>query len=208
MLTSRCVLPWLRSAPYHALCPCEPLGPVGDMQAVSYGARSRQYSPRPRCCSGRDSRMLTSRCTLPWLHSAPYPALWARSATCKPCAMVLVPDSTVHCSRPRCCSGRDSCMLTSRCKPPWLRSAHTYVVHNTYPTLKPRLVFSPLKPRLVEHTVHGHTRRLLSGDVAIRNSLRSKNNRGGGKRVEVLMVIAVRSGVIPKKRKRKKLIVS
>ena len=28
-----------------ALCPCEPLRPVGDMQAVSYGARSRQYSP-------------------------------------------------------------------------------------------------------------------------------------------------------------------
>ena len=27
------------------LCPCELLGPVGDMQAVSYGARSRQYSP-------------------------------------------------------------------------------------------------------------------------------------------------------------------
>ena len=45
MLTSRCVLPWLRSAPYPALCPCEPLRPVGGMQAVSYGARSRQYSP-------------------------------------------------------------------------------------------------------------------------------------------------------------------
>ena len=39
------MLPWLRSAPYPALCPCEPLGPVGDMQAVSYDARSRQYSP-------------------------------------------------------------------------------------------------------------------------------------------------------------------
>ena len=45
MLTSRCMLRWLRSAPYPALCPCEPLRPVGDMQAVSYGARSRQYSP-------------------------------------------------------------------------------------------------------------------------------------------------------------------
>ena len=45
MLTSRCMLPWLRSAPYPALCPCEPLRPVGDMRAVSYGARSRQYSP-------------------------------------------------------------------------------------------------------------------------------------------------------------------
>ena len=45
MLTSRCMLPWLRSAPYPAQCPCEPLRPVGDMQDVSYGARSRQYSP-------------------------------------------------------------------------------------------------------------------------------------------------------------------
>ena len=42
MLTSRCMLPWLPSAPYPAL---SLLGPVGDMQAVSYGARSRQYSP-------------------------------------------------------------------------------------------------------------------------------------------------------------------
>ena len=46
MLTSRCMLPWLRSAPYPAQCPCEPLRPVGDMQVVSYGARSRQYSPQ------------------------------------------------------------------------------------------------------------------------------------------------------------------
>ena len=45
MLTSRYMLLWLCSAPYPALCPCEPLHPVGDMQAVSYGARSRQYSP-------------------------------------------------------------------------------------------------------------------------------------------------------------------
>ena len=45
MLTSRCMLPSLRAAPYPALSPCEPLRPVGDMQAVSYGARSRQYSP-------------------------------------------------------------------------------------------------------------------------------------------------------------------
>ena len=57
------------------------------------------------CCSGRDSCMLTSRCMLPWLRSAPYPALYpcepcARSATRKPCPMALVPDSTVHCSRP------------------------------------------------------------------------------------------------------------
>ena len=57
------------------------------------------------CCSGRDSCMLTSRCMLPWLRSAPYPALCpceplrARSSTCKPCPMALVLDSTVHCSR-------------------------------------------------------------------------------------------------------------
>ena len=49
--------------------------------------------------------MLTSRCMLPWLHSAPSPLYvpvrpCARSATCKPCPMALVPDSTVHCSRP------------------------------------------------------------------------------------------------------------
>ena len=47
MLTSRCMLPWLRSAPYPALCPCEPLGPVGDMQAVSYGARTVHCSRPP-----------------------------------------------------------------------------------------------------------------------------------------------------------------
>ena len=47
MLTSRCMLPWLRSAPYPALCPCEPLRPASDMQALSYGARSRQYSRLP-----------------------------------------------------------------------------------------------------------------------------------------------------------------
>ena len=45
MLTSRCMLPSLRSAPYPALCPCEPLRPVGDMQAVSYGARYIPYNP-------------------------------------------------------------------------------------------------------------------------------------------------------------------
>ena len=52
MLTSRCMLPWLRSAPCPALCPCEPLHPDDDVQAVSYGARSRQYSPlRPASSS-------------------------------------------------------------------------------------------------------------------------------------------------------------
>ena len=51
ILTSRCMLPSVRSAPYPALCPCEPLRPVRDMQAVSY-------------------------------------------------SMALVPDSTIHCSRP------------------------------------------------------------------------------------------------------------
>ena len=30
---------------FPALCHCEPLRPVGDMQAMSYGARSRQYNP-------------------------------------------------------------------------------------------------------------------------------------------------------------------
>ena len=45
MLTSQCMLPWLSSAPYPALYPSKPLRPVGDMQAVSYGAHSRQYSP-------------------------------------------------------------------------------------------------------------------------------------------------------------------
>ena len=30
---------------YPGPCPCESLGPVGDMQAVSCSARSRQYSP-------------------------------------------------------------------------------------------------------------------------------------------------------------------
>ena len=29
---------------YPALCPCEPRRPLGDVQAVSCGARSRQYS--------------------------------------------------------------------------------------------------------------------------------------------------------------------
>ena len=51
---------------------------------------------------------------------------------------------------------------------------HTYIVHNTYPTLKPRLVAYPrLKPRLVEHTTHGHTRRLFFWDASIWNSHRS-----------------------------------
>ena len=48
------------------------------------------------CCSGQDSCVLTSRCMLSWLRSAPYPAL----CPCKPCLMALFPDSTVHCSRP------------------------------------------------------------------------------------------------------------
>ena len=32
---------------YPTLCPCEPRRPLGDMQAVSCGARSRQYSRLP-----------------------------------------------------------------------------------------------------------------------------------------------------------------
>ena len=49
MLTSRCMLPWLRSALYPALCPCQPLRPVGDMQAVSYALvpDSTVHCPRP-----------------------------------------------------------------------------------------------------------------------------------------------------------------
>ena len=40
MLTSRRMLPWLRSAPYPAICPCEPLGPVGDtLVAVLFWSR-------------------------------------------------------------------------------------------------------------------------------------------------------------------------
>ena len=41
-----------------------------------------------------------------------------------------------------------------------------------YPKLKPRLVFSTLKPRLAEHP-HTQTDRFFFLDVAIRNSLRS-----------------------------------
>ena len=48
------------------------------------------------------------------------------------------------------------------------------LAHNTYPTLKPRLVFSTLKPRLAEHP-HTQTDRFFFLDVAIRNSLCSNN---------------------------------
>ena len=34
------------------------------------------------------------------MHATLAALAWARSATCKPCHMVLVPNSTVHCSRP------------------------------------------------------------------------------------------------------------
>ena len=72
---------------------------------ISYNQHHAVPKSFVRCCSGRDSCMLTSRCMLPWLRSAPYPALCpcepgARSATCKPCPMALVPDRTVPCSRP------------------------------------------------------------------------------------------------------------
>ena len=60
MLTSRRMLPSLRSAPYPDLCPGEPLRPVGDMQAVSYGARSRQYSP-PLPASSSQPRSIVER---------------------------------------------------------------------------------------------------------------------------------------------------
>ena len=49
------------------------------------------------------------------------------------------------------------------------------MVHNTYPTLKPRLVAYPtLKPILVEHADE-HTRTFFFGAVSIRNSLRSNH---------------------------------
>ena len=59
----------------------------------------------------------------------------------------------------------------------WQRSArwyqvHTYVVHNTYPTMKPRHFFHT-KTNISR--THAHTRRLFSGDASIRNSLRSNN---------------------------------
>ena len=47
---------------YPALCPCEPRWPLGDMQAVSCGARSRQYSPLLPTRSGSP---LTSNIPLP-----------------------------------------------------------------------------------------------------------------------------------------------
>ena len=52
------------------------------------------------------------------------------------------------------------------------------LAHNTYPTLKPRLVAYPtLKLRLVEHTdTHTHADGYIFWDVSIRNSLRSNKN--------------------------------
>ena len=92
-------------------------------------------------------------------------------------------DLAMHATLAALCTGRDSCMLTSRCMLPWYHiriwvagwyqvhtcwyQVRTYVVHKTYPTLK---------PRLLEHTrtrAHAHTRKLFFWDVAIRNSLRS-----------------------------------
>ena len=122
-----------------------------------------------RACCPRDA--CYPRCA--W-HLTPFyvpVSTCARSATCNACPMALVPDSTVHCSRPPappthhdivkqyrkgltavadrcvyiyptigttlfrkvlfcCCSGRDSCMLTSRCMLPSLCPA-------PYPALCP-----------------------------------------------------------------------
>ena len=64
-LTSRCMLPSRRSAPYPALCPCEPLRPVGDMQAVSYGARSRRYSPLLPASSSQPRSIVERPCSGP-----------------------------------------------------------------------------------------------------------------------------------------------
>ena len=114
---------------------------------------------------------------------------WPRSATYKPCPMVLVPDSTVHCSRPPARNLHLS--STDHALGPWVGFMYIYYhamlltcdfcrlipgtyVHNTYSTLKPRLVAYPtLKPRLVEHT---HTDGFFFWDVSIRNSLRSNNH--------------------------------
>ena len=42
------MLPWLRSVPYPALCRCEPLRPVGDMQAlVRFVPDSTVHCSRP-----------------------------------------------------------------------------------------------------------------------------------------------------------------
>ena len=106
MLTSRCMLPWPRSAPYPALCPCEILGPVATCKrcpmvlvpdsTVHYSlvavlVETRACWPRDACYPGC-ARHLTP------LYVPVSP--WARSVTCKPCPKVLIPDSTVHCSRP------------------------------------------------------------------------------------------------------------
>ena len=76
--------------------------------------------------------MLASRCMLPWLHSAPYPLYvplspCARSAKCKPCPMALVPDSTVHCSRPQPRS------IVERPRSGPMGKVYTYQVYN-YPS--------------------------------------------------------------------------
>ena len=77
---------------------------VGKCVYISYN----RYHSVPKCficyCSGRDSCMLTSRC-YPGCHRHLTPLYvpvspCTRSVTCKPCHMALVPDTTVHCSRP------------------------------------------------------------------------------------------------------------
>ena len=94
---------------------------------------------------------------------------WTRSATCKPCPMVFVPDTTIHCSRPRCCSGRDSCMLTSRCMLPWLRSA-PYPAHDSSPDPAPASLPSnppppPLLPLPLRSSAAGPCRARYHGTV-------------------------------------------
>ena len=65
MLPSPCMLPSLHSAPYPALCPCEPRCPVGDTQAVSCGARSRQWSRLLPASSSQPRSIVERECSGP-----------------------------------------------------------------------------------------------------------------------------------------------
>ena len=111
------------------------------------------------CCSGRDSFMLTSPCILPWLRAAPYPALCPceplrRSATCKPCPLALVPDSTVHCSRS---PARNLDLSSSdHAQGPWVRFIHIQLPklfkNGAGMPKKTASVASLLRPCLIIHT--------------------------------------------------------
>ena len=86
---------------------------------------------------------------------------WARSATCKPRPMVLVPDSTVHCSRPPArnlhLSSNDHALG------PWVGFMYIYnhAMLLTWVICLKKVFIVILKPRLVEHTrTHAHTHKL------------------------------------------------